>query len=356
MSHGSHPITTITTLPNKLYVVGLSKDEVPKKMHSLFNLLFLTHSDNEDHRLFVSFLETPYEVSLVLDEESLKLFPEGFLNICEKPWRAIQFSLGASPLETEGFIRVITAPLGKSGISIFHISTFNTDYILVEDEKFEAAKDCLKANFNIVWSEEEVTYANSNTSITRSTSGSLDFKNTPAPLPPITIPSTTPSHPSIAMRSAKDSQPSSTINQLQSLPDLSLYLTCIRIDQVQQCIKELIQLLFYPREAFRFISFTQAEDEVSLILDSNSLSLLSKENLEVMLQDAWIPIKRQKKEGLNETGVVSAISAPLTNLSVLYLSSYQTGYILVRQVDYTSALEKLQSGGFKITPILSKKQ
>ncbi len=80
-------------------------------MHSLFNILFLTKryihfllclfmtffSADDEHRLFVSFLETPYEVSLVLDEQAVKLFPEGFITVYEKPWRAIQFSLGASP-------------------------------------------------------------------------------------------------------------------------------------------------------------------------------------------------------------------------------------------------------------------
>jgi hypothetical protein len=39
----------------------------------------------------------------------------------------------------------LTAPLAAAGIPIFNISTFDTDYILMREEKLEAAKTALVA-------------------------------------------------------------------------------------------------------------------------------------------------------------------------------------------------------------------
>ena len=46
-------------------------------------------------------------------------------------------------------------------------------------------------------------------------------------------------------------------------------------------IKELINLIFYTDRTHRFLSFTQAADEVSLIIDKKSADHLPKEKFEV---------------------------------------------------------------------------
>ena len=43
-----------------------------------------------------------------------------------------------------GILARISTILAENGISIFAISTFNTDYILVKEEKFEQALSVLK--------------------------------------------------------------------------------------------------------------------------------------------------------------------------------------------------------------------
>jgi hypothetical protein len=83
-----------------------------------------------------------------LDEETRKLFPQTGINISEQPFRAIQFTLGASPciysspnytlsqltllsVESGGYVSEIAGPLARAGVSIFFFTTFNTDLILV---------------------------------------------------------------------------------------------------------------------------------------------------------------------------------------------------------------------------------
>jgi hypothetical protein len=52
---------------------------------------------------FYSYTETPEEVSVILDEPSLRLFPQsafdsGLVRLASTtPWKAIQLTLGASP-------------------------------------------------------------------------------------------------------------------------------------------------------------------------------------------------------------------------------------------------------------------
>jgi len=306
-------LITITTFPGRLHAASLGKDIVPTLTHTLLKVLFFTKSSER----FISFTETPEEISLILDDETVKLFPTGTIKISEEPWRGIQISVGAAPFET-GIVSSIAAPLGRANINIFYFTTASTDYILVPESKFAAAKACLKRNFTLEWTEE-----NSDQSET------------------------------LPQEQVNVEGPSNTLasfNQLITLPDLCLLLTSIRPEQLTTCIKDLIKLIFFPQSSYRFFSFTQLEDEVSLIIDEKSFSTFPSENLEVILNSTWTPIKRAHKAGFTETGVVSALAAPLSkaNISMLYMSSFQTAYILVQKVDCDKAVERLSESNFVV--------
>ena len=45
-----------------------------------------------------------------------------------------------------GILAEISAILAENGISIFAVSTYNTDYILIKNEKYQKALDVLKAS------------------------------------------------------------------------------------------------------------------------------------------------------------------------------------------------------------------
>jgi hypothetical protein len=44
-----------------------------------------------------------------------------------------------------GVLASILGPLATAGVSIFAISTYDTDYVLVREQNFAAAVGCLKA-------------------------------------------------------------------------------------------------------------------------------------------------------------------------------------------------------------------
>lgn len=81
---------------------------------------------------------TVEEVSVVCEE---RFVPEGVT--VERGWRAL---LVEGPLDFAlvGILAQITAPLAEAGISVFALSTYDTDYVLVKENKLEGALAALE--------------------------------------------------------------------------------------------------------------------------------------------------------------------------------------------------------------------
>ena len=59
-------------------------------------------------------------------------------------WRALRVA-GQLDLTETGVLASLAAPLAEAGVPIFAISTHDTDYLLVKDEKLEDAVAALTA-------------------------------------------------------------------------------------------------------------------------------------------------------------------------------------------------------------------
>lgn len=84
--------------------------------------------------------KTDEELSLVCKSASV---PENYIE-CDHDWRAFRIE-GQLDFSLVGILSKISAILADHKISIFAISTFNTDYILVKKHNFEKAIVCLEA-------------------------------------------------------------------------------------------------------------------------------------------------------------------------------------------------------------------
>lgn len=88
---------------------------------------------------FCSITRTADELSIVCPQEKI---PGGVL--FEKDWRAFKLeSIG--DLYSVGIISSLAVPLAENEISIFNISTYETNYILVEDKNLEKATEILSS-------------------------------------------------------------------------------------------------------------------------------------------------------------------------------------------------------------------
>jgi len=87
---------------------------------------------------FTSVTRTGDELSIVCRLEDAP--PQAKI---EQPWTCLQL-LGPFPFTQTGVLASAIGPLAEAGISIFAISTFDTDYVLVKQEAVEHALQVLR--------------------------------------------------------------------------------------------------------------------------------------------------------------------------------------------------------------------
>jgi hypothetical protein len=87
---------------------------------------------------FFSITRTTDELSIVCYQD---IVPDSIP--CERNWRCLRIA-GTIPFSIVGVLASLTAPLAEVGISVFAISTFDTDYLLVKENDLVAALDTLR--------------------------------------------------------------------------------------------------------------------------------------------------------------------------------------------------------------------
>src|SRR5262245_49640688 len=87
---------------------------------------------------FCSVTRTPNEVSVICPQDAV---PEGVA--CEPGWRCLRVA-GTIRFSAVGVLASLTVPLAADGISVFAVSTFDTDYLLVKDQDYDRAVAALR--------------------------------------------------------------------------------------------------------------------------------------------------------------------------------------------------------------------
>jgi uncharacterized protein len=93
---------------------------------------------------FYSITRTPDELSIVCDQRNV---PDGIP--CERGWRALRVR-GQLDFALTGVLASLAAPLADAGISLFVISTFDTDYVLVKEINLRQALAALEKAGHII--------------------------------------------------------------------------------------------------------------------------------------------------------------------------------------------------------------
>jgi len=79
---------------------------------------------------FTSVTRTADELSVVCEERRLPPDPGGVEPRIERGWALLKLH-GPFPLDAIGVLASVAKPLAEAGISLFALSTFDTDYLLV---------------------------------------------------------------------------------------------------------------------------------------------------------------------------------------------------------------------------------
>lgn len=89
---------------------------------------------------FYSVTKTEDELSIVCLEENIPQDTK-----CEKDWRILKIE-GPLDFLLVGILSKISSLMAKNNISIFAISTYDTDYILIKEDNIEKAISVLEEN------------------------------------------------------------------------------------------------------------------------------------------------------------------------------------------------------------------
>ncbi|KAF9436776.1 GATS protein-like 3 [Entomortierella beljakovae] len=143
----------IANYPHRLHIASMEESLMDVLAIKLLESIFFDQRQASALILserFFSFTRTDNSLSLIMDDVTMSLFPEHTLNTHEGDWRLISIGEGPLGFDECGIVSEFSLPLCDSKISLFYLSTFCSDYIMVSDEDFEQALACLCKTANVI--------------------------------------------------------------------------------------------------------------------------------------------------------------------------------------------------------------
>ncbi|KAJ2956277.1 hypothetical protein NQZ79_g7847 [Umbelopsis isabellina] len=328
---------TIFILPTRLKLLHFQKHQLPLVAHALIKACLL--SDTSDPAYFFSYTENSYEISIVASVETiendflplLNSVASSTIQVSQDVFRVLQVDDEGGQDCSGKRISDLSAPLAKAQFSIFYMSTYQTDFVLIKDIKLrEAVLSLMHHGFE--FDQESVDEE----------LGDLEVLKQP---------------PSIATDTRvipEDEQYAADLSPTWEQTVLDNELRCVGLNKhadVASWSMAILKILLYPdmidgyRDTTtpRFFSYTSTCEGVSLlteqyIIDSFDENIICGTEDETPLRVVQINLS---DSNLDRCGIVRSISHPLATaaqINILYLSTYTTANILVSAGDLEQAL------------------
>lgn len=308
-------------LEYNLRMATIAKDAIANYTHYLIKIALLPNSRPG----FFSFTESKEDYSLTLEEKAFQELPKSSgLSCSECLWNVLTVSAGAMDctghaMGISKIVNSIILPLADNGVSLFCMSTYQGDFILVKQQDLVTAIRCLSGRFKIF---DEAGYHNLAPKINDLESRLDDYD------------SDCRSHPLVH----------SIVSPLNQFHIISL-----NSQHFQSLMPTLIDLMFYsstrtpPSEGHEtFFHFSFIDGDLSVVLDDKDLARIPSNYFYTSsFREQWRIIKiGEYPLGFDEYGVVAQIAEPLVEakITTFYISSCHLGNTLVPEEDLTKAL------------------
>ncbi|CAL1615740.1 unnamed protein product [Knipowitschia caucasica] len=316
-------------LDHRLRVTSISKNGLANFTHPLIKLIFLR---NRTRCKFFSLTETPENYTVVLDEEGFKeLQPSEHLQVEGSIWlplNVVSNGNASSSSQAVGVTKIaksVIAPLAEQHVSVFMLSTYQTDFILVREQDLSVVISTLEEEFHMF---REVA-GESMPVQCQDVSNGLHKNGKEAML---TV------HPVL-------------------IPQNQFCVMSLDPDTLPSIATTLIDVLFYsssPKEeaqsnqdldTINFFSFSLIDGYISLVMDTEAqrrfpadlLFTSSSGELWRMVRIGGQPL------GFDECGIVAQISRPLadSDVSAYYISTFSFDHALVPEEDIAGVRDML---------------
>ncbi|XP_019741292.1 cytosolic arginine sensor for mTORC1 subunit 1 isoform X1 [Hippocampus comes] len=283
---------------------------------------------------FFSMTETPENYTVVLDEEGFKeleassqLQAEGSVWLPLNVLSDANASLGSQAVGVTKIAESVIAPLARQHVSVFMVSTYQTDFILVREKDLPVVVGTLE-EFNIF---REV---GGESLLVRGHDIANGLHNNgkeavPATLHPVLIP-----HNRFCVMSL---DPDTLPSIATTLIDVLFYSGSPKQDEATSPSTDLDQI--------KFFSFSLIDGYVSLVMDTDAqrrfpadlLFTSSSGELWRMVRIGGQPL------GFDECGIVAQISQPLADcdISAYYISTFSFDHALVPEEDIARVSDML---------------
>jgi len=297
----------LTTLPILLRLVKLkNKQDLPLYMHPISSQVLQPQDD------FFSFTITTHEVSLIVTEERLKKFPKEGLEMSPVIYKPLQIDdIG---IEQSGQrINQLSECLALAGISIFYLTTYQTDFILVKESTVPEALAALKSRFHV----DSFT----------ADSLSIDLSQT-KPIDPSLL-----------------SQPKPELSFNLHVYEKKLQIAGVNYDLLPLTAGVFLKTVFF--EEVEFFSFTISPDGISIIVNKDAMELFPPNALNLGFFESYLRLVGVDLQEftLEQHGIVNSLSRPLVEgkLNILLISTFATANTLLEEDDLEKGLEILKT-------------
>uniref|UniRef100_A0A3Q1H4Q8 Cytosolic arginine sensor for mTORC1 subunit 2 n=2 Tax=Pomacentridae TaxID=30863 RepID=A0A3Q1H4Q8_9TELE len=283
-------------LEHSLKVASIEKEGIQICTHGLIKLAFLA---SKTRCKFFSLTETPEDYTIIVDEEGFKELPQSeHISVADATWLALNVVSGggnassSQPIGVTKIAKSVIAPLADHNISVFMLSTYQTDFILVRERDLPMVMHTLSSEFTLLRVVNGETVAAHNLGVTN---GFVKPKLGRLPRPII--------HP-------------------LSSPSNMFCVTSLDPDTLPSVATLLMDVMFYSGGFPNNVLFTSASGE-----------------LWKMVRIGGQPL------GFDECGIVAQISEPLATADIpaYYISTFKFDHALVPEENIQSVIGALRT-------------
>ncbi|XP_070572787.1 cytosolic arginine sensor for mTORC1 subunit 2-like isoform X3 [Ptychodera flava] len=313
-------------LEHKVYLISVEKEAIPIVTHSLVKLALLYKHTN---CRFFSYTETCDDFSVIVDEDGFQEIPKHEkVKVQPDRWRVLNVAVGAyATNKVSGLTKIaksVILPLADYHVSVFCMSTYQTDFILVKENDMEKAIECLSANFKVFQEK--------------------DGETMPVPI----------NHPVDEDKLQDPGTPRPIVHPF-CVPLNRFSIRSLNPETLPNVACALLEIMFYAESLIsplqdghdRFFSYSVVDGEISLVMDADALAKFPTNSLfGSTAGECWRMIRIGGAPlGFDECGIAAQISQPLadTDISTYYISTFLTDHTLVPEEDADHVIQILKS-------------